>query len=193
MYWLNSIPRYFRALARFPRASLSLFTAISLLGSIDLAQAEHVDKPEGEVLLTITGNIEKTNAEFVLDGKTVPAATFDMAMLEALPTEVIKTTNPWTEGKTEFKGVRFSDLLDSIGADSSHVLLHALDDYTVEVKNGMFSDYPIVIAYEQDGHYMSVRNLGPLWLMYPFDDYPELDTSQNRGHCVWQLIHIEIL
>ncbi|MBX2884550.1 MAG: hypothetical protein KTR32_31645 [Granulosicoccus sp.] len=166
---------------------------IVLLGFALSAQAAHMAKPEGEILLTITGNIKTTNAEIIVDGDTVPAATFDIDMLEALPVETIRTKSPWTTGVTEFKGVRFDVLLDSIGAQSEHVSLHALDEYSVDIVDGQFGKYPIVLAYEMDGHYMNVRNLGPLWLMYPFDDFPELDTAKNRGHCVWQLIRIEVL
>lgn len=155
-------------------------------------QAADLEKPKGQPLLSITGNIAVTNSEVLIDGKAVPAASFDIDMLEAMPTEKFTTKNPWTEGATEFEGVRFNVLLESIGADVSNVSLYALDEYSVDIMGGKFNEVPIVVAYKRDGEYMSIRELGPLWLMYPFDDYPHLDTSLTRGHCVWQLIRIEV-
>ena len=83
-------------------------------------------------------------------------------------------------------------LLEQAGARSTELVLEALDEYSVEISDDPFEDYPIIVAYKLNGKYMSVRDLGPLWLMYPFDDYPELNTELSRSHCVWQLTRITV-
>jgi hypothetical protein len=40
---------------------------------------------------------------------------------------------------------------------------------------------------------MSVREKGPLFVMYPFDEQPALRTSVYFGRCIWQLKAIEVL
>ena len=38
---------------------------------------------------------------------------------------------------------------------------------------------------------MSVRDKGPLWVMYPFSDAPALKTETNYSRCIWQLNRLQ--
>ena len=144
-----------------------------------IAHAAELGSPTGSVLLEITGDIKLQNTTTTnVDGVAQPAAAFDIAMLESLPTETIRTKTEWTTGVTEFTGVRVDVLLNHLGASSQHLFLQALDEYSVEVVDGQFDSFPIIIAYKLNGEYMSVRELGPLWVMFPFDDHPELNSEQ---------------
>ncbi len=156
------------------------------------AQAPDLPEPDGPALLEIAGNIEHTNSTLQINGQSESAAVFDLALLESLPVVTIRTTTPWTQGVGEFTGVRMDVLLERVGASSEHLLLEALDEYTVEARDEPYKSYPIVIAYKLNGKYLSVRELGPLWVMYPFDDYPELNSEQSRAQCVWQLSRITV-
>ena len=144
----------------------------------DVVAAE-LDPPTGEVLLTISGNIRYTNSE--------NGAEFDLAMLEALGATAITTETPWTDQATSFTGVRLNILLKAVGARSMMFRAQAFDNYWYDVTDVDYEKYPVVVAYKRDGEFMSARNLGPLWLMFPFDDYPELLTETNKASCVWQL------
>ena len=42
-----------------------------------------------------------------------------------------------------------------------------------------------------DGKPIGVREKGPLFVMYPFDERPELRTSVHFSRCIWQLKSIE--
>jgi len=184
--WKNS------AIKKLFTISVSVISILSVSLFPHALNAAELDKPTGLVALEIVGEISSHNSTVSVDGKQQAAAVFDIAMLESLPQETIRTKTHWTEGVTEFTGVRLNVLLDHIGASSKHITLGALDEYQVEVTDGPFADYPIVVAYKRDGEYMSVRNLGPLWVMYPFDDHPELDTESSRANCVWQLNRITV-
>src|SRR3546814_17481820 len=61
------------------------------------ARAETLPQPQGEVLLTVAGQITTTN----VDGKAV----FDRAMLEELGGTVMETSTAWTEGVPRLQGV----------------------------------------------------------------------------------------
>lgn len=143
------------------------------------AIADGLDAPKGEVLLTISGNITHTNSE--------QGAEFDRDMLESLGVTSFTTSSPWTDIPTLFSGVRFDILLKAVGAKSDSVRATAIDSYWYDIKGVDFEKYPVVLAYQRDGKAMTARNLGPLWLMFPFDDHPELLTHANKASCVWQL------
>ena len=150
----------------------------------------NLDKPAEQVVLTISGNISRFNSE--KSESSQPVAALDLAMLEALGSEEISTKTPWTEGDTRFEGVRLSDLLELVGARSNQLTLAGLDSYSADINTIDFNRYPIIVAYKRDAEYMTVRSLGPLWLMFPFDQYPELLTEANKAAAVWQLISIVV-
>ena len=51
----------------------------------------------------------------------------------------------------------------------------------------------MIVARLLDDKPMSVREKGPLFVMYPFDREPQLRNSQYFSRCVWQLKAIELL
>ncbi len=184
-----------RALINFANvfAKTIVLSIVLLSVLVGTAQADELPRPTGQILLEIVGNITHHNATTVIDGQSELVASFDLELLESLPSVTIKTDTPWTDNVSEFTGVRMDVLLKSVGAKSGHLSLEALDDYRVEVVDEMFDKYPIVLAYKLNGKYMSVRDLGPLWVMYPLDDFPELNNEQSRARCVWQLTRISVL
>lgn len=143
------------------------------------AFADELAIPNGEILLTVSGNIALTNSE--------NGAEFDLEMLEGLGSTSFVTETPWTDGKTLFEGVKLERLLDAVGAQSDAVRVGGLDSYWYDIVGVDFARYPVVLAYRRDGELMTVRTLGPLWLMFPFDDFPELFTHKNKAASVWQL------
>jgi len=67
-----------------------------------------------------------------------------------------------------------------------------LDGYTIDISSVNFDQYPIIIAYKKNNEYMPIRDLGPLWLMFPFDDFPELLNEKNKAGAVWQLTQLMV-
>jgi hypothetical protein len=54
------------------------------------------------------------------------------------------------------------------------------------------SKYGVILARQMDGKTMSIRDKGPLFVMYPFDQLPELKTSVYFSRCIWQLHAISV-
>jgi hypothetical protein len=135
--------------------------------------------PTGKPILTISGAISNTN-----NGKD---AVFDKAMLEGLGQEKIKTTTPWYEGPVEFEGVRLDALMKLVGAEGTTVTAVALNDYVTTIPLEDFSKYRVLLALKRDGNYMSVRDKGPLFIVYPYDSDPELQSQTFYGRSAWQL------
>jgi len=160
-------------------ASLAAALALTLAGP-----ATALEPAEGEVLLSVTGAITETNA----DG----AAEFDLAMLEVLDTVVIETSTIWTDGIQTFEGVELSDLLAALGAEGTVLRAVALNDYAVDIPASDAVEGGPLVAFRRNGALMSLREKGPLWIVYPFDSSPEFQTEQIYSRSIWQLDRIEV-
>ena len=141
-------------------------------------------EPAGPVILTVSGNIEGVGAG--------PVVRLDRAMLEALGTTKLKTSTAWTAGEEVFEGVLVRDLLDAVGAEGTHVVATALNDYVATIPLREFYEYPVVLALKMNGEYLEIRDKGPIWIVYPRDQFDELRNSMVDKKWVWQLSELEI-
>lgn len=48
----------------------------------------------------------------------------------------------------------------------------------------------MIIAYKRNGEYLSIRNKGPLWIIFPVKDFPELDGLETDQKMAWNLRHL---
>ncbi len=148
------------------------------------AVAQDLPSPEGEVILTVSGAIANTN-----NGDT---ATFDLAMLEAMETVTVETTTIWTEGEQTFTGVPLGALMEAVGAESAMLNATAINDYSVEIPAEDWVEGGAIVAYMNNGEAMSVRDKGPLWVVYPFDDDAKYQTEVTYSRSIWQLDRIVV-
>ena len=121
-----------------------------------LAAGDAIPAPEAKKILTVSGNISRTNS-----GDT---AVFDTPTLEKLGVVRFTTETAWSDNPITFDGVLLSRLLDAIGADSgaSTLKITALNDYAIDVPIEDARNWPTILALKADGKYMSVRDKGPL-------------------------------
>ncbi|TKU04158.1 oxidoreductase [Citrobacter sp. wls830] len=156
---------------------------LSLVVSTQLWAGE-LSKPTGQVLLTVSGNIENTTE----DGK----ATFDTASLEKLGMVSFQTTSPWYNGRTTFTGIPLQKLMDFVGAKGSVVKVTALNDYTTVIPLDDFKKYNVILALKINGKYMRIRDKGPLFIVYPYDSIPELNNQIYYSRSAWQVSRMDI-
>ncbi|NKL59977.1 molybdopterin-dependent oxidoreductase [Rhizobium leguminosarum] len=142
-----------------------------------------LDAPKGEVILTITGKLDHPNV-----GDT---AQFDLVMLEALDGRKGTMETPWTTGKVEFSGPLFRAVLEAAGAHADKLKLIALNDYAAEVPVEDAFEIDSILATRMDGAPMPVRDKGPLFLVYPFDQDSSLYNEKYFSRSVWQIKTIE--
>lgn len=155
-----------------------LASTLSVVAAGDLAE------PTGEVILTVSGGIDANNGDGV--------ARFDLAMLQEMPATTIATTTIWTEGDQEFTGVELYTFLQELGVESGEITATAINDYAVTLP---FSDAVTggpIIAYARNGEPMSVRDKGPLWIIYPYDASPDYRTETIFARSIWQLDRMAI-
>jgi hypothetical protein len=43
-----------------------------------------------------------------------------------------------------------------------------------------------------NGEILTPRDKGPIWVVFPWSDHPELDTRQARQRSIWQLVEMTI-
>lgn len=148
------------------------------------ANAEELPAPTGDILLTVSGNVPVTNV-----GDT---AQFDMTLLQSLDAVSFTTTTPWTVGEQNFTGVSLRDLLDRLEVSEGTLSAKAINDYGVDIPiSDAVEDGPI-IAYLQDGNEMSVRENGPLWIVYPYDLNQDYQAEVIYSRSIWQLDRLEV-
>ena len=148
------------------------------------ALADNLPQPLGTVLLTISGQIENTQ-----DGKTV---RLDLAQLKQLKSNTFNIQTRWSDSVHRYQGPLLSAVLNYVGAQGSVVHLTALNDYTTDIDQEYIDKYEPILAWEEDGKQLSVREKGPLWLLLPNDKFPELNAETHSGKMIWQLTQIEI-
>lgn len=158
-------------------------TLVFGLGHGGAAQAQ-IAQPQGAVVLTISGAIGNSNK----DG----AAELDFAMLEALPRVQIQTATPWTEGVQTFEGVALADLMAFVSASGTTIFATAINDYMVEIPMSDAAVGRALVALSLNGQPMSIREKGPLWIVYPYDSSDNFKSEVIYSRSIWQLNRLEV-
>ena len=146
--------------------------------------ADPLPAPTERPILTVSGRIAHTT-----DGDV---AQFDRPLLESIGLSSIETSTDWTEGVTSFEGVLGRDLIEYLGADGETLSVLALNDYLVDIPISDFMEYDVLLALEEDGVELTPRDRGPIWIVYPRDEHPELNTSEMNDRWIWQVKSIEV-
>ncbi len=149
-----------------------------------IVKAKTLSMPTGQVVLTVTGDIFSTNQS--------ANAEFDVEMLKSLGEVSFETTTPWTDGVQTFTGVPLYRLAGALGVTEGTLNAVAVNDYSVEVPvSDAVEDGPI-IAYLQNGSPMSVREKGPLWIVYPYDLNKDYQSEVSYSRSIWQLVRVDV-
>ena len=136
------------------------------------------------VVLTVSGRIAQHNAP--------QQYRWSMAMLEALPQHSFSTLTPWAQQPLQFSGPLLRDVLQTVGAQGQQLVARALNDYSVQIPVQDALAYDMVVATRMNGQPMSVRQRGPLFVVYPFDSKTELKSPTYIERSIWQLRAIEV-
>jgi hypothetical protein len=166
---------------RYMRLSIA---AAALLGwGVACHASERLPEPKGPVLLTITGTIEQTNAP--------GEARFDQAMLDELGAASIRTHTVLSEDLQHYEGVPLEAVLRRIGAKGTVMHATAANAYEVDIP---FADlqYAPLLAMRANGRPLTLRDKGPLWIVYPRDAHKALQDQRYDSRWVWQLVRLHV-
>jgi hypothetical protein len=164
--------------------------------------------PGGPALLTVTGNLVRSNRgpfDPALDqmmhkhGVSFRKAwVFDDAALRMLPAVTIRPTLEYDGKVHELRGPLLLDVLAHAGAtlgDKTVLVLRAVDGYNVELPLAQARARRFIAATHVDGKPMPLGGLGPLWAVYDADRVPDmaaLPLGQRFASCPWALYHVEV-
>lgn len=142
------------------------------------------EQPKGNTILVVSG---------VASSGRVENIAFDLAMLETLPQHSVTTQNPWARGLNTYQGFSAVDLLALFDSQASLLQVSALNKYMTEIPIKDFVENGAIFATHQNGLPMSVRNLGPIMVIYPFDDQENLKSEVFYGRSIWQVSQIKLI
>ena len=144
-----------------------------------------LEPPTSPPVLTVSGKLSKPNAG--------PAAVFDMSMLERMAQISVVTHTPWFPQARKFTGPLLRTVLAAAGAQGAALRAITLNDYRVDIPFDDALRIDVVLARLLDDKPMPVRDMGPLFIIYPFDQQPQLRNAVYYSRCAWQLKGIEVL
>lgn len=112
----------------------------------------------------------------------------------ALDQVEIATDNDYVDETAVFSGPRLRDVFgdQEIGSEDM-IRLRALNDYSTEMPASEALDYDVILALSMNGERLSVRDKGPIWVIYPMSEHEELREPRFNDRLVWQLSSVELL
>jgi hypothetical protein len=160
----------------FRKNFVKVVAALALLSVAELSAAE-------QAFLTVSGTITKgTDHKWALT----------QAEFDALPQHTIATTTSWTQGVHKFTGPLMRDVMRLSGSTSDKMVAYGVDDYIQRYPTADFAKYDVIIASKMDGKPLPLDTYGPMWIVYPRDDFPkELKNVMTDGKFAWQVNRIE--
>lgn len=124
-------------------------------------------------------------------GVSVDLTEDDLLAMEQF---TVRTENEFVDGLVEFTGPLARDVIALLNVSGIETLkLTAVNDYAVEVPMSDILDYDVIFAMSQNGMRFSVRDKGPVWLIYPMSDNIELQDRVYNDRLIWQLVKVEAL
>lgn len=137
-------------------------------------------------LLIVAGRIRRTN-----DAEK-KVFRFSEEEFLSLPQASITTATVWTP-RSRFDGPRLMDVLKHVEAQGTEIRLRALNDYSITIPWSDMERYQVILAHSRNGVRMATSTYGPLWLMYPRDEFPDELTGPVAGaKYIWQVRAIEV-
>ena len=181
--------------------------AVGALGNA--AHAQHAPKTAASaVLLTVGGHITLPNRDAVdpaLDRLLVKqgvafskARAFDSAALRALPAVTIHPTLEYDEKPHVLRGPLLVDVVKACGAsldDKTQLVVRAIDGYAVAISTAEAHKRRFIVATHLDGRPMALGGLGPLWVVYDADQFPDMaakPVTERFALCPWAAYYVDV-
>jgi len=135
--------------------------------------------------------VQSQTALVVVNGNDSTLTEFTLAELKAMPQTEIVTSNEFVDDVELFSGPLARDVLIKVGGGSATtVTMTAANDYQVDIPVHEFFDYDAILALSMDGQPFSMRDKGPIWVIYPMSDFPELQDPVYNSRLIWQLVRM---
>jgi hypothetical protein len=121
-----------------------------------------------------------------------PVASYDMAFLKSLPQRSFKTHTPWYKNPVTFTGPLLRDVLAAARVKGTLMYAVAIDDYRAQIPFSDCLHYDMILAHQIDEETLTPKNKGPLFVVYPYDSRPELQSIRFYERSIWQLKSLRV-
>ena len=132
----------------------------------------------GDAILEISGKTDMTASQSV---------NLSLQEFDAIDQSTVVTKTPWHKEVTTFSGVSGRALLEYLGSNAKSVEAVALNDYKVIIPVSDLLEQGLIFATRKDGAPMSIREKGPIFVVYPFDADTKLNNEVIYGRSIWQV------
>jgi len=113
---------------------------------------------------------------------------FTVAQIESLGVYRLTTKTFWPKDDGTYEGVLLADFLKEAGLEKlPKIQVTALDGYSVSIPREDWTRWPVLLATRRDGAPLSVRNKGPLRLIFPMALDRELSVRSMGTHWAWMI------
>lgn len=131
---------------------------------------------------------EKKLLEIIkLDGSILTLTDADLKLVGEVTIETPLVGDDKSEVIHRVTGPRMADVLRHFSIKGEIADAVALDAYRIDIPVDDAMNYDVVLATSIDGKKLGVRDRGPVWVIYPLKDHPELQTPMYEARSIWQL------
>ena len=113
-------------------------------------------------------------------------------MLDSLPQTTFSTTTIWTRGSVSFSGPSLMSVLDWVEAEPGRITASAANEYSITLSPDTVDQQFPILATRKNGQPFSLRDSGPIWLVYPYDSDEKYSNDLIYSQSVWQLIRLHV-
>lgn len=172
----------------------------ALVLSQSLAWAQTRGLPsDSQTVLSVKGNLRPNEsynpfslASAIEERMNTRTQSLTLQTLEQLPQHQFTTMTPWSDHAIQFSGPLLRDVLAMAGVQGKNIVATAINDYRISIPMHDVQQFDVIVATRMNGQRMSVRDKGPLFVVYPFDKHPTLKQSRYYERSIWQLKSLEV-
>lgn len=172
---------------------------VGLLASIMMAGCQAEPDPDALrpdpniVCLTRSDHEAPAPSLFNAYGLGAPIRCLSLSDMQTLETRTLQAAFPQGEPVQDWRGVPLTTVLRALDAeDGGLVRLTALDGYQVDVSREQIEAYQPILAYERDQSPLTLGELGPVILIWPRQNDPELH-QMTDDLWPWAVFSVEIV
>jgi hypothetical protein len=115
------------------------------------------------------------------------------AELTNLTQTAFDTATPWTDAPQHFSGPLLSTLLQQVGAGPGNIKVTSFNNYVVEIERSLITETAPILAARINERPFGIRNKGPYWIVFPYDDSVNYQSETIYAASVWQVKSITVL
>ncbi len=135
--------------------------------------------------LTVSGTIALKNTD--------SGFAFTLEEVKALAATSYQVTDPWLGDKL-YEGVTISEVLKYVGVPSSakKIFVICSDKKEFEVAYADIVQFPIMLAYNAKSRAIPASQGGPLKLVYPINDFPQVLKIYPAENWAWYVVGMRV-